>query len=58
MKILKALVIAVVLPLVIVAALMWKALIWVIAGFLSLGAVLLTWSYLMANDDEFFDDLF
>lgn len=58
MKILKALIVAVVLFLVIVAALMWKALILVIAGFLSLGAVLLIWSYLMANDDEFFDDLF
>ena len=40
------------------AALVWKGLIWVIAGMLSMFGILLTWSYMMANDDEFFDDLF
>lgn len=58
MKRFKCLLVVLVVVLLAGAALVWKGLIWVIAGMLSMFGILLTWSYMMANDDEFFDDLF
>ena len=58
MKRFKYLMVVLVVVLLAGAALVWKGLIWVIAGMLSMFGILLTWSYMMANDDEFFDDLF
>ena len=55
---LKILAIVVVVVLLIAAALTWKALVFVVAGILAMFSILLVWGYMMANDKDFFDDLF
>lgn len=58
MKRLKCLLVVLVVVLLAGAALVWKGLIWVIAGMLSMFGILFTWLYIMTNDNEFLDDLF
>lgn len=54
----KIVVLCLVAFLLIAAALVWRGFIWVIAAMLAMFTILLIWSYIMANDDDFFDDLF
>lgn len=55
---LKILAIVVAVVLLIAAALTWKAFVFVVAGMLAMFSILLVWGYMMANDKDFFDDLF